>query len=99
MFLVISWRWVRNVVAVIERTRNAARIRTLVTSALSGLVNDAAIGTPKIFASDSEVTWAPVRTPLAVPLAALSITRKSAMKIGICRISGMQEARGFVPVS
>jgi hypothetical protein len=95
MFLLISWRWVRNVVAVIATTRTPARICTL-TSVAS--VNVSEIGAPKIFALRSWSTCLAVRTR-GWPLRGLVDQRNSARKIGIWMISGRHEANGLVPVS
>ncbi len=106
MFLLISWRWVVNVVAVIISTRHSA---TIITVALaSGLSpqtrapqNDSESGTfPKILASPNCFARSAVRNPCALScLAAWSSSRNSAKKIGICRRIGRQDANGLVPAS
>ena len=99
MFLLISWRWVRNVVPVIATTRMAARI---ITAALPSLLrNVSLIG---IFPNSSELpndlARSSLRKPCSLPfLAAWSSIRNSARKIGICTRIGRQDANGLVPVS
>src|SRR3954447_13586204 len=96
MFLLISWRWVRNVVAVITRTRIAARIFTLTWSVL---VNESEIFAPKMVALLRWLTSEVVSTPFAWSWAAWLSSRNSARKIGIWIRIGRQEENGLVPVS
>ena len=58
-----------------------------------------AICAPSQVASLSCSTWPSVSTPRVSPLAARSISRNSARKIGIWTRIGRQEANGLVPVS
>src|SRR3954465_2092546 len=95
MFLLISWRWVRNVVAVIASTRIAARIFTL---SWSVLVKESEIFAPKIVALLRWLTSEVVRTPLAWSCAAWLRSRNSARKIGIWIRIGRHEENGLVPV-
>src|SRR3954468_3231168 len=98
MFLLISWRWVRNVVAVIATTRIAASRRTLGRSVevkLSEILAPKIVALAKLVAR-SEVSRARGSSGF---LAAWSIRLNSARKIGICSRIGRQEANGLVPVS
>ena len=98
MFLLISWRWVKNVVAVIATTRQAAMICTVMLPPESRKVEE--ILPPNSSASRSSCAWPSESSPRPCPfLAAWSIIRNSAMKIGIWMISGRQEANGLVLVS
>ena len=99
MFLLISWRWVVKVVAVIASTRMAATICTPRTPC--GLVNEAEIGSaPNSSELPNCLAVASFRKPCAVPfLAAWSIRRNRAKKIGICIRIGRQDANGLVPES
>ena len=99
MFLAISCRWVVNVVAVIASTSSAATIWT--ARMPCELVNDAASGIlPNSSASPNCSACSSVMKPCAVPfLAAWSISRNSAKKIGIWSRIGRQDANGLVPES
>ena len=101
MFLLISWRWVVNVVAVIASTRIAATICTASDRRLR-VRNVAEIGIapnssalPKLF---GQVVGQERRAPSPF-VGAWSSSRNSARKIGICSRIGRQEANGLVPVS
>src|SRR3954447_4604794 len=96
MFLLISCRWVRKVVAVIATTRIAARIFTLTWSVL---VNESEIRAPKMVALLRWLTSVAVRTPLGWSCAAWLSSRNSARKIGIWMRMGKHDENGFVPVS
>ena len=98
MFLLISWRWVRKVVLTMITTRIAATILMLVAPPSLMKLEDSL--PPKIGASAKLLASLLVRTPCPSPfLAAMSSSRKSEMKIGICTISGRHEANGLVLVS
>src|SRR6476659_2443937 len=99
MFLLISWRWVVKVVAVIATTRIAATICTLTRPWL--WMNVAEIGiVPNSFAFARLVACSVVMKPFAVWFfCAWSSRRNSAMKIGDCTNSGRHAANGLVPVA
>ncbi len=104
MFLLISCFCVVKVVAVIASTSTSD---TTMTSAppsalpLSAAQKDSEIGTfPPISAWPNEVARSLSRKPCGLFFfAAWSSRRNSAKKIGIWRISGKQDANGFVPAS
>ena len=105
MFLLISWRWVVNVVAVIASTRIAA---TIITA-------DVAVGAPGArlqkrlrerdlpeVSACAELLGLLLGEEARAPspfLAAWSSSRNSAKKIGICSRIGRQDANGLVPAS
>src|SRR4051794_41158240 len=99
MFLLISWRWVMKVVAVIASTRKPAKI---ITAALPlELVKELCRGTwLKIEDRPKDLARSVVRKPCPSSfLAALLRIRNRARKIGICTSSGRQDANGLVPAS
>ena len=99
MFLLISWRWVRNVVAVIATTRIAA---ITITPTLPPLFRNVSLMgiVPNSLLLPKDSARSSLRNPWALPcLAAWSSIRNSARKIGICTRIGRQEANGLVPVS
>src|SRR5437868_5922681 len=99
MFLLISWRWVRNVVAVIATTKMAASTITAVLPLLLRKVS--LIGMwPTILDLPKDSARSLFKNPCSLPFfAAWSSIRKSDRKIGICTIRGRQDANGLVPVS
>ena len=98
MFLLISWRWVRNVVAVIATT--STRREDPHVGAVAVEVKLSEILAPKSVASAKLVDLLLGQGPPSSGcLAAWSISRNSARKIGICSRIGRQEANGLVPVS
>ena len=99
MFLLISWRWVRKVVAVIATTRMAA---VTITATMPSLLRKVSFSgtTPNSLAWPNDSARSLLRKPCSLPfLAAWSSIRNSARKIGICTRIGRHEENGLVPVS
>src|SRR4051794_24793924 len=96
MFLLISWRWVRKVVAVIATTSSAARIFTLTWSVL---VNESEIRAPKIVALLRWLTGGGGTPPWGGWGGGWLSTGNAARKSGFWIRSGRQGEKGFAPFS